>query len=393
MAIRVIYILSSTSTQGGASKSFMVMLDRLRAMGVEATVVLPNTQGLYQELQAQGVSVVAYTYRMAVYPPCNNIKDFVLWLPRLCGRLIVNHRATRKVEQLCRQIHPDIVHTNVSVIDIGYCAARHLHIPHVWHIREYGDLDFHLYHYPTRANQLHRYHTQNSYTICITRDIQRHNCLENTPTSRVIYNGILSTPPSPQKQNYTQTAPFFLFAGHIEPAKGVYELLQAYAAYTLQTQHILPLYIAGAVCNNDYMAQLQNLIKEQHIGNLVHFLGERKDIDNLEQHATAVIIPSISEGFGRVMPEAMYNKTLVIAHNTAGTKEQLDNGVQLTGNEIALRYNTQEELTQHLTYVSSYPQEKYLPIIEPAYTTVSRLYTADQNAQQIMLFYKDILQQ
>ena len=150
--LKVLYILSSTSIHGGASKSFMVMLDRLRILGVEAFVVLPNTEGLYQELKAQGVSVRAYTYRMAVYPPCNDVKDFLLWLPRLCGRLIVNHQATRQVEQLCKQIHPDIIHTNVSVIDIGYRAAQHLRIPHVWHIREYGDLDFHLYHYPTHAN-------------------------------------------------------------------------------------------------------------------------------------------------------------------------------------------------------------------------------------------------
>jgi len=93
------------------------------------------------------------------------------------------------------------------------------------------------------------------------------------------------------------------------------------------------------------------------------------------------------------MPEAMYNKTLVIAHNTAGTKEQLDNGVKLTGNEIALRYNTETELTQHLLTVSSVPLEQYSQMIERAYTTVSKLYTTEQNAQQVMQFYKDILRQ
>lgn len=386
MAIRVVYILSSTTTQGGASKSFMVMLDRLCTMGVEATVVLPDTHGLYQELQTKGISVVAYTYRMAVYPPCGNMQDFVLWLPRLCGRLIVNHIATRKVKQLCQRIHPDIIHTNVSVTDIGFRAARHLNLPHMWHIREYGDLDFHLYHYPTRTYQLHRY--AHSYTICITRDIQCHCGLKNTPMSRVIYNGVLSQAPTSQD---VHKEPFFLFAGHIEPAKGVYELLQAYSTYSKQAQCVLPLYIAGAVCNDHYMMQLQNFTKEHRIGNLVHFLGERKDIDDWEQRATAVIIPSINEGFGRVMPETMYAKTLVIAHNTAGTKEQLDNGLHLTGNEIALRYNTEEELVQHLVNVSSSPIEEYMPMIERAYTTVSQLYTTEQNALQVMQFYKDIL--
>lgn len=388
--MRILYILSSTSTQGGASKSFMVMLDRLCTMGVETTVVLPNTQGLYQELQAKSVPVVAYTYRMAVYPPCNTIKDSLLWLPRLCGRLVVNHRATCQVEQLCKQIHPDIIHTNVSVIDIGYRAARHLHIPHVWHIREYGDIDFHLSYYPTRSCQLQRYQRFLSYTICITRDIQRHNRLTDNPHSRVIYNGILSTLTTESTNNKER---FFLFAGHIEPAKGVYELLQAYAHYKQISTQIYPLYIAGAVCNNNYMVHLQNFINTYHLKEYVYFLGEIKNILTWEQRATTVIIPSINEGFGRVMPEAMYNKTLVIAHNTAGTKEQLDNGVKLTGNEIALRYNTETELTQHLLTVSSVPLEQYSQMIERAYTTVSKLYTTEQNAQQVMQFYKDILRQ
>lgn len=387
--LKVLYILSSTSTQGGASKSFMVMLNRLRTMGVEGTIVLPSTQGLYKELQAQGVAVRAYTYRMAVYPPCNSIKDCLLWFPRLCGRLIVNHRATLQVEQLCQQIHPDIIHTNVSVIDIGFRAAQHLHIPHIWHIREYGDLDFHLYHYPTRSYQLRCYQKDLSYTICITRDIQKHNMLTNNSCSRVIYNGILSTHITAYSK---PKEPFFLFAGHIEPAKGVYELLQAYTQYTQIAPKIYPLYIAGAVCNKNYKTRLQGLIQTYHLEEYIHFLGEINDIFTWEQSATAVIIPSLNEGFGRVMPESMWAKTLVIAHNTAGTKEQLDNGVQLTGSEIALRYNTEGELVRHLVCVSDSPVEEYMPMIERAYTTVSHLYTTEQNAQHIMQFYKYILQ-
>ncbi len=386
--MRILYILHSTSTQDGSSKSFMVMLKKLCAMGIEPIVIVPDTNGLYNDLQTLGIPVRVFLYRKAVYPPCCSTKDFFLWLPRLCGRVLVNNFATKQIIKLCTQIHPNIIHTNVSVVDIGFRAAQHLHIPHIWHIREYGDLDFHLYHYPVHSLQLQRYQKNMSYTICITRDIQHHNRLTDNPYSRVIYNGVLSTLAINATNN---KEPFFLFAGHIEPAKGVYELLQAYAHYTQISQQIYTLYIAGAVCNNDYITQLQKLIREQHIEKQVIFLGDRKDINDWEQRATAVIIPSINEGFGRVMPESMYTKTLVIAHNTAGTKEQLDNGLQLTGNEIALRYNTEKELVQHLICVSNSPLEKYMPMVERAYTTVEHLYTAEQNAQQVMQFYKDIL--
>lgn len=386
--LKVLYILSSTSTQGGASKSFMLMLEKLRTLGVETAVVLPNTKGLYKDLQAIGVPVYAYTYRMAVYPPSRSLQDLLLWFPRLCGRIWVNSIATKKIERLCHKIQLDIIHTNVSVIDIGFRAAQHLHIPHIWHIREYGALDFNYYYYYYRKQQLRKYRRTNSYTICITQDVQCYNRLNGISSSRVIYNGILSD--NPTIPNIVIKENYFLFAGHIEPCKGVYELLRAYSAYAQRVQVVLPLYIAGAATDKNYIHQLQTFINEQHLDKQVIFLGEIKDIEQWERKAKAVVIPSISEGFGRVMPEAMYNKTLVIAHDTAGTKEQLDNGLQLTGTEIALRYKTQNELVQHLIDVSNAPIKQYQYIIEQAYFTVTQLYTTEQNAQQVYQFYQDI---
>ena len=40
----------------------------------------------------------------------------------------------------------------------------------------------------------------------------------------------------------------------------------------------------------------------------------------------------------------MYNHCLVIGRNTAGTKEQFDNGLDQTGEEIGLRFDSDLEL-------------------------------------------------
>ena len=63
------------------------------------------------------------------------------------------------------------------------------------------------------------------------------------------------------------------------------------------------------------------------------------------RQAKAIIIPSHNEGFGRCMPEAMFNGCLCIGHDTGGTKEQMDNGTEATGEDIALRYQTEDQLT------------------------------------------------
>ena len=111
------------------------------------------------------------------------------------------------------------------------------------------------------------------------------------------------------------------------------------------------------------------------------------------QKAKAVIIPSLSEAFGRVMPEAMYNNALVIAYDNAGSKEQLDNGLLLTGEEIGLRYTTENELSRIMLHVANEGLQPFKEMITRAQHTVCKLYSNDQYTEKVLSFYKFILQQ
>ncbi len=72
-------------------------------------------------------------------------------------------------------------------------------------------------------------------------------------------------------------------------------------------------------------------------------------IYDLMNRATALIVPSPFEAFGLITAEAMFNKCLVIGKDTAGTKEQFDNGQRKYNKEIALRFTNEQQLTTHLT--------------------------------------------
>ena len=143
--MKVLFIKSSTTTHGGGSKAFMQMLSGLISLGVTPMVVLPDKKGLYTTLQSMGITCISLRYRMSVYPWSKSFKDKLLFIPRLLGRIIVNNVATIRLISIIKQFQPDIIHTNVSVIAIGYYVARLLKIPHVWHIREYVDLDFNMH--------------------------------------------------------------------------------------------------------------------------------------------------------------------------------------------------------------------------------------------------------
>jgi len=107
--------------------------------------------------------------------------------------------------------------------------------------------------------------------------------------------------------------------------------------------------------------------------------------------ATALLVPSIHEGFGFITAEAMLNKCLVIGNNTSGTKEQFDNGFQRHKQEIALRYSGQEELFETMKRVLDNGVEHYRPMIERAHETVCSLYTIEQSAEKVYDYYLKIL--
>ena len=88
----------------------------------------------------------------------------------------------------------------------------------------------------------------------------------------------------------------------------------------------------------------------------------------------------------------MFCGCLVIGNNTAGTKEQFDNGKEITGEEIALRYSSQEQLIKHLIDVTNNPALQYEAMILRGQTVAQQLYSTEENANMIYNFYLFIVQ-
>lgn len=384
--MKILYILHETTRYSGANKSFINLHTSLIANGISSVIICPNKNGIAQDLIDKGCNVIILNYTYNIRPEYKGIYNLCLFLPRLIKRKLINHLASINLRKICYKIKPDIIHSNTSVINIGANAANKLGIPHITHIREYGDKDHQMHIYGI-SKQLHN---KNSYSIAITKDISKHRNLLYNPYSRVIYNGIITE----NKIHYNDIKyPYFLYAGRIDQTKGVTDLIDAYIKYSQSTEHILKLKLAGDYSGSREITQ-QELVKRlenARIAHLVEWLGERDDIDQLMSHATATIIPSYFEGFGRIMAEAIANGSLVIGRNTAGTKEQFDNGLELTQNEIGIRFTTIDELTKVMIEVSNKDIKNYRDTITHAQDTIRGLYTTEICEKQVYSFYKDIL--
>ena len=388
--MRIAYFLHTASATDGSSKALLHLVKEMALRGVTPLVILPCTGEICILLKDMHIEfyILRWRARPSTYPCYQTLTNKLLFIPRLIGRLLINTLATFQSIKIIRDFQPDIIHTNTSILAIGYYTASYLQIPHIWHIREYSALKFGLlYNYPSRSKQLSRYKCKDSYTIAITKKIQYLNSLTDWSNSIVIYDGVLplnTTYYQPDKNNY------FLFAGTLSEIKGILPLIDAYAEYCKKQNNPLPLHIAG-YGSKEYTLLIKNKIIQYGIEENVVLLGIRKDILSLYQNAKALIVPSLLEGFGFITAEAMFCGCLVIGNDVAGTKEQFDNGKALTGKDIALRYNTQEQLVQHLIDVSNNPTEYYEPLVLRAQHTVSQLYSIEVHSHQVYDLYIHIL--
>ena len=204
----------------------------------------------------------------------------------------------------------------------------------------------------------------------------------------MIYDGVLS---KNQSALIVPKQPYFLFAGRLEQGKGIEDLLEAYAIYVKQTDHPVPLWIAGDTQDADYKKKLERMVSSIDGTPSITFLGMREDILSLMQHTMALIVPSKAEGFGFITAEGMFSGALVIGKNTRGTKEQFDNGLTISGQEIGLRYNTQNELIAHLLQVTKDGIEPFITMINRGQTTVQKLYSIESHQQTVFDWYKYII--
>lgn len=387
--MNVVYILHSVDANEGSSKAIKCLLEGLMAKGVKPTVVLPRREGLYWELSRMGINVIAVPMRPSAYPKCDSFKKCLLLVPRLVYWHLLNECAHVRLLKLLKGKHVDLIHTNVSIVSVGFRLSKRLKVPHVLHIREYFDTSLHKWYFPSMRYFRKICASPHAYTICITKDIQKHYGLTGVKSSCVVYDGVCrqgTLAPVGDKKRY------FLFAGKIYSVKGVLELLKAYCEYVRAAEgDAVPLLIAGAVGNDAYYRKVISYVENHGIKDKVSFLGQRDDVDELMRHALATVIPSLFEGFGFCMVEAMFNKCLVIGRNTGGTKEQFDNGMELCGKEIGLRFDTEEQLARHLVDVAAHAPACYDDMIRMAADTVSQLYSTETHVENVYGVYKTML--
>lgn len=367
---------------GGSNVSLANSILELKRLGVEETIIVPDKDTL-KPFIGKGLHCIVVPFRPSIWPVCKRWYHYLSFPVRLLYQQLMNFFAIHKLLNLSKRIQPEIIHTNISVMSIGYKLSKQIHVPHVYHLREYSSLDFCYRRYP--SDKSFKRALNNSYSISITKSLYDYYSLSNN--SVVIYNGIMP------KKNYIscEKENYFLYVGGLTHEKGIDHLIDTFLTLISDGNRI-ELKICGTG-NAGFVSSLQSKINKagKIASSYITFMGQRDDVYSLMFKAKAIIVPSLSEAFGRITAEAMFNDCLVIGNNTAGTKEQFDNGLDMTGREIGLRYKDQETLKAALLRVNDNGAELFSEQRKAAFNVVNSLYTTENNANKIYDFYNKIL--
>jgi glycosyltransferase involved in cell wall biosynthesis len=145
--------------------------------------------------------------------------------------------------------------------------------------------------------------------------------IKTNPSQEIglIFNGIDTNEFKPSNELKNDFK--ILCVSRITERKGIKYLIEAinYLPENIQLE------IVG---NGDRKEELENLVETLNIKKRVSFLGlvNHSDLPKIYQSASVFILPSLNEGMSNTMLEALASGLPIIATNTGGTKELVEDG-------------------------------------------------------------------
>ena len=379
-----VLVLNNTVNYAGSNISFLNLAEGLIPKGVEFVIAGPKIDNDFfsERIVKLKIKYIIIPVNYSVYPRLSSFSgirrfaSIIAYPSRLLKTILMQYVVRNKLYSLINEIRPDIIHTNTGVLHDGIICSHKTHIPHVIHLREYQDLDFGYHIYPSKRKFENMLRTTN--VITITHDITNHFHLENYCNCSVIYNGIL------QKNNVAFEWPkqkFFLCCSRISEKKGHEDVIRAFAQFSKNNKDY-KLVILGEG-DDKYINKLKRIASELNCDR-IEWPGFSNNPYDYMKKATALIVASFNEGFGRMTAEAVFAGCLTIGRNTAGTREIIER----TGGVL---FEDVDHLCSGMMDLTNYSEQEYYDVIHKGQTFAIENYSIEANLEKTYEVYKKIL--
>jgi glycosyltransferase involved in cell wall biosynthesis len=311
--MRILFCTHCTDLYG-ANRSLLSLIEGLRSrFKIECYVLVPKFGPLTDVLEDKGIQFFVYEYRGWVNDGSTKAQ---LKAPL---RLIFNLIQAVRIYTGLRSYSFDIVHSNSSVIPIGFFLSIIFKKPHIWHIREFGEKDYQLK-FDFNSIFLKLGLKKSQIVIAISKAIQYHIADEyNYNNSHLLYNGIFNEDTIEIREfEWTQDMVFGI-VGFIAPFKGHEEALHAFSC-AIKVNPKLKFKIIGEG-QKEYLDKLKQICYEEGLVEHVEFIGFINSAQEIYKQIDILIMCSQNEALGRVTIEAMFYGVPVIGFMGGGTQE------------------------------------------------------------------------
>lgn len=375
--MKVLYI-SHYAGLGGAQKSLLAMIDYLRPMGVEPFVLIPCHGPVEEQFRRLNIPYEVVRFTSMRKPSQGKCRDRVEGFLRKKINYLTAYKISRKYKGQF-----DLIHANSSLAFFGCYLKRRLQIPLVWHLREFGDLDYPLSF--IGGNEYSKCCYENADAlIAISKTIQSHYSKAIAPNGRyrLIYNGVDETVIPSKKMTDKSERPLRLcIVGGVTNGKNHRDLIEAAA---LMPKGSVEVDIIGSG-DDTLQEELTRLAEKLGVSDIIRFCGQDNDICAKLSKYDVGLVTSINEAFGRIIIEYMLAGLVVVASNAGACPELIDDGL----NGLLYELGNPSSLANCLTRLVN-DHELLERLGKAGHAKAMSQFTAKNNATEVYNLYKEL---
>lgn len=372
--MRVLFVAHEDDVLGATKALSEIMMGLKEDYGIEPFLITPQKNKLTEYCKQNNIPNYSVKYFQWGHLKTESILKTILKYLRM---RIFNGIAIIKLIKYCKLNKIDLIHTNISVIDIGFEVAKRIGVPHVWHLRESG-IETQWVNYS--GNFYKKFNDDNNHNIVISNFVQK--LWENRGVDKkklsVIYDGVSDTGFSYELPSISSVKA--VLVGSLLPHKGQLDAINAIS--NLINQGIVAsLDIIGSGFP-EYTQKLKNRVSELKLNNDIHFIAYNNNIPKLLHNYNVGIVASKAEAFGRVTIEYMLSGLPVVASNTGANSELLD----VDNNGLLYEYGNSQSLSLAITNLLNNKID-YIGYSKRGYKVARSYFSIKKNVNKIYDLY------
>lgn len=377
--LNVLYINFASQNFDGATYSLIDLIESVKE-NVNPVVLLPHEGKVAEKFRELGIECHIHNFEENITAKPVKIRtlihNVISYIPHLYRYILRNKECVEWAAKNLADKNIHIVHTNNSVLTIGYMIAKRLNIKHVWHMRGYMDLDFGWKPFMGWKDLKNKV-ADSEAVIGITKPVLNHYIEPNRANAYAISDAVRSI----KDVDYAKKDNYLLFcSAYLTKRKGTDFAIRAYYDSGVWKQGT-KLRIIGKKIKGEW-EYLNELVQTLNISKSIDFLDFTDDIKSQMLHAKALLMCSENEGLGRVSIEAMFFGCPVIGRNSGGTSEIITQGVN------GFLYETLGQCSELIREIVNNPENK--EIIDNAHNHVIENFSIENYGTKILNVYQEL---